>query len=250
LEQHPKIWYASSMRPYAGNESWLYNPANFEWAQHIEAHWSEVKAEVDKLIKEEDDKFIAGSTLYENIDTKHGWSAILFRFWGAKVSGQFNKKCPKLASYVNGIPGLVSVSISRLAPQTTLSEHSGDTNAIMRCHLGVEIPASLPNCGFKVNGEEVSWGEGKFMMFNDAYRHSAWNSTDKQRTVLIMDVVRPEFIKSKNLICAFILTRHASYMYDKIRLIRIMPVFIKTILFAGILGLVYLFRPVYNLFKQ
>jgi len=237
------------MRPYPGNEPWLYNPANFEWAQHIELHWSEFKNELDKLIKEEDNKFIDGSKLYENIDTKKGWSAIMFLFWGTKVSGQFYKKCPKLAAYINNIPGVVSLSISRLAPNTILAEHAGDTNAIMRCHLGVEIPAAIPACGFKVNGEEVSWSEGKFMMFNDAYRHSAWNNTDKRRIVLIMDVVRPEFVRKKNLICAFILTRHASYMYDKIKLIRSMPVFIKTVLFAGILGLVYLLRPVYNLFK-
>ena len=237
------------MRPYPGNEPWLYNPAEYAWAKIIEEHWTEVKDEVSNLIKEEDDKFIAGSKLYENIDTKQGWSAILFLFWGTKVSGQLYKKCPKLARYVNNIPGVVSLSISRLAPNATLAEHSGDTNAIIRCHLGVEIPASLPACGFKVNGEEVSWSEGKFMMFNDAYRHSAWNNTDKRRIILIMDVVRPEFMKSKNLICAFILTRHVSYLYDKIRLIRIMPVFIKTIFFAGILGLIYLLKPVYNVFK-
>jgi aspartyl/asparaginyl beta-hydroxylase (cupin superfamily) len=243
-----QIWYASSMKPYSEDEPWLYDAKNIDWAVNIEAHWPEYKQEVFDFIKAKDSKFI-NSPFYGDIDVKRGWSSLSFLFWGLKLSSDFYKQCPKLAGFIKKIPGVVSVSMSRLAPQSLLAEHSGDTNAIMRCHLGVEVPAGLPGCGFKVNNEEMGWQEGKFLIFNDAYRHSAWNNTDKRRIVIIIDVVRPEFLSKKNLICSFILTRHVSYLYDGIKFIRNMPSFIKTVLFGSILGVLYVGRPLYNIFK-
>lgn len=244
-----KIWYASSLRSYPGNEPWLYDADKISWAQSLQLQWAEYKDEINQFIAEKDKEFISTAGFYKHASSKEGWSAMSFLFWGAKMSNEFDKKCPKTATFLKQIPGLVSISLSRLAPHASIDEHEGDTNAIMRCHLGIEVPGTLPACGFKVHGEERNWEEGKLLIFNDAYKHSAWNQTDKRRIIIIFDVVRPEFLKKKSLICAFILTRHASYIYDKVKLIRIMPVFIKTILFAGILGCVYVFKPVYNLFK-
>jgi len=248
-EHKSSIWYASSMRPYAENEPWFYDTNNYSHLVDIENHWAALKDEIHNFIKEKDSKFLSSKPLYENIDLNNGWSAIIFLFWGMKISNEFKRKCPKTMQYLNKIPGLVSLSLSQLAPASALAEHTGDTNAILRCHLGIDIPAGLPNCGFTVNGEERSWEEGKWIIFNDAYRHSARNNTDKRRIILIMDFIKPEFIHKKNIICAFILTRHVSYLYQKIKLIARMPVFLKTILFAFFLGVIYLLKPIYNLFK-
>lgn len=215
----------------------------------MEKEWEIWKPEIVNFIKEKDSKFISTETFYEKIDTGKSWSAITLLFWGMKISNDLKKKCPQLNQLLKEIPGLVSISISRLSAHSAIAEHDGDTNAIMRCHIGIEIPGKLPVCGFKVNGKEQNWEEGKCLIFNDAYKHSAWNNSDKRRIILIIDVVRPEFLRKKNLICAFIITRHVSYLYSKIKLINKMPVFIKTILFATILGLVYLLKPLYNLFK-
>jgi aspartyl/asparaginyl beta-hydroxylase (cupin superfamily) len=244
------IWYASSMRSYPGNEPWFYDTKNYLPLAEIESHWAELKGEIIDFIKEKDSMFISNKSVYENIDVNNGWSVIVFLFWGLKISGEFKKKCPKTMRYIDKVPGFVSLSISRLSPHSTLAEHTGDTNAMLRCHLGVEIPSSLPNCGLKVNGEEKSWEEGKWIIFNDAYNHGAWNNMDKRRIVIILDFIKPEFIRQKNIACAFILTRHVSYIYHKVKLIAKMPVFMKTVLFAFFLGIIYIFKPVYNLFKS
>jgi len=243
------IWYASSMRPYAGNEPWFYETKDYPLLVEIENNWAELKSEITEFIKEKDNKFLSNKPIYENIDINNGWSVIVFLFWGLKVSGDFRKKCPKTMQYLGKVPGFVSLSISQLAPKSVLAEHVGDTNAMLRCHLGIEIPSKLPGCGLRVHGEERSWEEGKWVIFNDAYKHGAWNNTDKRRIILIMDFIKPEFIHKKNIACAFILTRHISYAYHKIKLIARMPVFIKTIFFAFFLGIIYVFKPVYNLFK-
>jgi len=248
-EQKSHIWYASSLRPYPENEPWYYDSNNYPALNEISNRWDELKDEIHDFIKDKDQKFRSSKTMYDNIDLNDGWSSILFQFWGLKFSNEFKKNCPKTMNYIKMIPGVVSLSLSRLSAKSTLAEHSGDTNAIMRCHLGIEIPGGLPYCGLRVKGEEKGWQEGKWVIFNDAYKHAAWNNTDYKRSIIIMDVIRPEFLNKKNLICAFILTRHVSYVYDKIKFISIMPVFIKTILFAFILGIIFVFKPVYNFFK-
>ncbi len=248
-ENKNQVWYASSLRPYRRNEPWYYNAENIPWASKLEKSWATWKDEIANFIKEQDSKFISTAAFYEKIDTGKNWNAVMLLFWGVKISNELKKKCPHLNHLLQEIPGLVSISISRLNAHSTIAEHEGDTNAIMRCHIGIEIPEELPACGFKVNGEEKSWGEGKCLLFNDAYRHSAWNNSDKRRIILIVDAIRPEFLRKKNLICAFIITRHVSYLYDKIKFIRMMPVFIKTILFAFIVGCIYVLKPVYNLLK-
>lgn len=244
-----KIWYGSSMRPYPANEPWYYNVKDLPWAGKLEEDWEAWKDEIINFIKEKDNKFISSAAFYEGIDTGNKWNAVMVLFWGLKVSSELKKKCLRLNQLLEEIPGLVSISISRLSAHSAIAEHEGDTNAIMRCHIGIEIPGQLPVCGFKVNGEERNWEEGKCLIFNDAYPHSAWNNSDKRRIILIIDAVRPEFLQKKNLICAFILTRHVSYLYSKIKFTEKMPVFIKTILFAFILGLIYMLKPLYNLFR-
>lgn len=244
-----KIWYGSSMRPYPEGEPWYFDAKEISWASELEDNFGKWSEEVNDFIKEKDDKFVSSSVFYEKMDTERNWSAIVFLFWGLKVSNELKKKCPHLSEHLKEIPGLVAASFSRLNAHSTIAEHEGDTNAIMRCHIGVEVPSGLPECGFKVNGEEKSWAVGKCLLFNDAYKHSAWNKSNKRRIILIIDVVRPEFLHRKNLICAFILTRHVSYLYNRVKLIHKMPVFMKTILFAFILGTIYVLRPVYNFFK-
>lgn len=107
---------------------------------------------------------------------------------------------------LNTIPGLVSVSFNLLDPHTEIKSHFGDTNAVARCHLGLDIPGSLPEIGFRVKNDEQPWKEGKLLMFCDGYIHSAWNNTDKPRFILLFDIILPEFEEHKNSICSSVLS--------------------------------------------
>lgn len=202
------IWYASSGKPYTEVEPNFYNPKEHAWAVDIEKHWNEIKGEVGKFIEKYDKSFTSNAERYKGLE-KAEWSSLTFSFWGIKVKGGLEKECPLLAAYLNEIPGLVSVSFSRIGPQSVIDEHRGDTNAAFRCHLGIEVPEGLPNCGFMVSGEQKAWEEGKWLFFNDAQRHSAWNKTDKRRILLILDVIRPEFLNQQKMICARLIARHS-----------------------------------------
>ena len=243
-----KLWFASSMRPAPEDEPPFYNPENFVWAKEFENNWAVIRNEIAPFIDENKVDKSANLLLYEHFTNDDKWNK-LFVFWGAKVSGEL-KKCTVLNSLLKQIPGLVTVSISCLGANSSIPEHHGDTNSTIRCHFGIETPENQPSCALKVAGEEKYYCNGKWIMFNDSRKHSSWNKTDIRRVIFIFDVVRPEFMHRKNIICAFILTRYASYYYNRNAIIKKMPSFIKTILFGTVLATIYTLKPVYNLFKS
>jgi aspartyl/asparaginyl beta-hydroxylase (cupin superfamily) len=81
------------------------------------------------------------------------------------------------------------IYFSRLAPNTVIAPHRGLTNMRLRCHLGISIP---DNCGISVEGISETWEESKCLVFDDSFLHEAWNGSDRERIVLIVDFWHPE----------------------------------------------------------
>lgn len=128
------------------------------------------------------------------------WKTISLRWWNV----QFRKKqvhFPNTMKIVEKYPEIISLFFNQLKANGEIIPHSGDTNAIFRCHLGMEIPDSLPNCGFRVKDEKRSWEEGKWLIFVDANKHEAFNKSENRRIIMVIDVVRKEFKSKKMLVC-------------------------------------------------
>jgi aspartyl/asparaginyl beta-hydroxylase (cupin superfamily) len=235
------IWYASSGKWYTEDgEPVFFNPHKFPWAMDIENHWAEIKPEVLNLINDTDKQFTSNS--YVGLTKGDSWSSYTFLFWQIRTRKErIGDKCPVLYKYLQQVPGLVSFSLSRLTANTTVEPHRGDTNAVMRCHLGIEVPAGLPECGLQAGTEQQAWGEGKWLFFNDAFKHTAWNNTDKKRIVIIMDVIRPEFQYKERRICANIRARHfVLQIQNKVRFIKYLKYPVKAPLFGIIYIITYL----------
>jgi hypothetical protein len=60
--------------------------------------------------------------------------------------------------------------------------------------------------GIKVNGENNSWKEGAFIGFIDAYEHETFNHSKSERIIILMDVIRPEFIRKRAWITSVVMT--------------------------------------------
>ena len=109
------------------------------------------------------------------------------------------EKVPFLMSLVNQIPGLITVSFSMLKPGTWIVPHKGYENyatVLLRYHLGLVIPKG--DLGIKVDKKLKVWEVGKSFIFDDALTHEAWNFTDKDRYVLIIDFARDKDGKFNN----------------------------------------------------
>lgn len=244
-----EIWYSAKGLPYPENDPNYYDVKDFPELLEIEHHWPEIKEELRKFIEEKDKSFEVNK--YQNVQIEGNWNSLTYIFWGGIISMEFYKKCPIFGGYLRKVKGMISLSLSRFAPHSSIGRHRGDTNSVIRCHLGIEVPAGLPTCGLKVREEEKGWEEGKWLLFNDACVHSAWNNSDKRRIVLIIDIVRPEYLRRTNGICA----HNLAYQFINNKIGRDKPLkdssfFIKYVLFGAISTSLLIYRPLQNFVKR
>ncbi len=195
-----KPWYSYKGGEFTGDLPAFFPTDEWKWILESEAKFSVIKSEIEKLLSSKNnilEPYFNASLVSE----KGKWEVVNFYFWGKEEKNNCDA-CPELNRFLKTIPGMLSAGISRLAPQTSIHPHFGDTNMIARCHLGLSIPTGLPSCGIKVKDETRAWENGKWLVFCDAHQHSAWNQTDQFRYILIVDVVLPRFVNEKKNIAA------------------------------------------------
>lgn len=230
----PSLWFSfSSQKKYIGDEPAFFDAKDLPWASKIEANWQIIKEEMENVLSKEEMNPYFNEDLVSN---KAGWKVFDFKGWNIEFPANM-KKCPKTIALLQEIPGWVSGSFTMLEPHTRINGHNGDTNAIVRCHLGLTVPGKLPECGFQVAGEDRSWEEGKLLIFCDAHYHQGWNHTDGRRYILLFDVMRPEFIEREKRICNYVVSTLIWQMIEgKVRIARKLPLSIR----KGILKVIQL----------
>ena len=198
----------------------FFEPENFEWTNSIETQYQLINNELISFYTTHKNDFHP-YFVNELVNESGKWRSFGFYFWGMRADTRICSYFRETITLLKTIPNLVSASISVMEPNSEIKPHYGDTNAIYRCHLGLKIPGKLPEIGFQVGYEKRSWEEGRFLIFNDAAYHKAWNSSEQSRIILILDVIRPEFEHKKLGICvrvqSIILSQHLIKHYPKIR---------------------------------
>jgi aspartate beta-hydroxylase len=76
-----------------------------------------------------------------------------------------------------------------MRPGTHIRPHRGPTNLRLRCHLGIKVPDG--DCAIRVGAQTRRWEQGHCLVFDDYFEHEAWNQTDEDRIVLIVDLWHP-----------------------------------------------------------
>lgn len=197
------IWYSIfKLHAYNGSEPAFYRSDAFEWAEVLEENWLEIKNEL--VVHLSSNPRLTQNTKKQMVNYHGSWKTMPLMTWGVefhKNIGNF----PVTTEVLTHIPGLASASFNLLEKNAEIKRHFGETNASVRVHLGLSIPDKLPDVGFKVNGISRSWEEGKVLIFCDGYEHSGWNHSDQDRYILLLDIIRPEFMHKKRLICGNVL---------------------------------------------
>lgn len=202
-KKREKLFYSFIERDgYKGKAPTYFDPKDFDWANSVEERFSEIKKELLQFL--ENDKELWPYFDQSIVSRKNSWKTIPFSAWGV----QFRKNqqaAPITNSVLKRIPGIVSASFNMLDAKAEILPHYGDTDGVMRCHLGLIVPGKLPEVGFEVENEQQSWEEGKLLFFCDGHNHRAWNNSNDQRFILLFDVIRPEYMTIKNTICSKVL---------------------------------------------
>ena len=222
-------FFYSDYAIYNSDEPALYNPNFYPEVKYILDHYAIIKAEVDDYINRKFDIAYVNPGAPQ-MTYPDSWKNIYFKNYLLKY--KIGKKYfPKTYDIIDKNPLITLAGITSLAPKSRLKSHCGETNSIIRCHLGLKVPGKLPELGLKVKGQSVCWEEGGVFAFNDAYQHEAWNESGEYRYVLVFDFIRPEFAKYRVWICAYCLGIEAMrVILEKFRLYEKTPVFIRALI--------------------
>ena len=109
---------------------------------------------------------------------------------------------PKTIEIISQIPTLKTAGFSILTPGCSIKPHVGYTSSLLRVHLGLDIPivkaievnkddetiVLIPNCGLQIHDCIKTWEKGKLLVFDDTEKHFAWNLSQQNRIVLLLDI--------------------------------------------------------------
>jgi aspartyl/asparaginyl beta-hydroxylase (cupin superfamily) len=187
---------------YKSDDNAFVDLLSFQGMQNLQDNWHQVLYEFKRYSQKHEIDFHFNNMMVEK---PKSWRVRSLRVWGTEIF-DIQKEFPITMSLFSEIPDVLSIGFNILEPKARIKPHCGDTNAIYRCHLGLQIPSNESGCVMKVLNQEVNWSNGKLIAFEDAFLHEAWNETDETRIILIFDVLKPKYANNKLKICATILS--------------------------------------------
>lgn len=163
----------------------------FSWSKELVDKYPLIKKEFDSLKNTESFKDInlISEEQIPIVDFKKWYFTPLIAY-GIPLEDNL-KKCPETAKILKNIPHVTTAFFSHLTPGTYIKPHRGAFKGYLRCHLGIDIPEQTDLCAIRINNKLYHWENGKCLFFDDTFIHDAWNYTNKGRTVLYIDFIRP-----------------------------------------------------------
>ena len=185
---------------------------HFPWLAELEAQTDVIRRELVELLGSADPGLSPYVTMppgtprnvWTDLNNSAAWSALHLWRDGERIKGAC-ARAPRTAEIVErlplaGIPGRTpTVFFSILQAGKHIPPHTGVTNTRAIIHLPLIVP---PGCAFRVGGETREWREGEAFAFDDTIEHEAWNRSDQDRAVLILDCWNPHLSKHEQaMIC-------------------------------------------------
>eukprot|EP00929_Paragymnodinium_shiwhaense_P041820 TRINITY_DN21715_c0_g1_i3.p1 TRINITY_DN21715_c0_g1~~TRINITY_DN21715_c0_g1_i3.p1 ORF type:complete len:368 (-),score=48.84 TRINITY_DN21715_c0_g1_i3:604-1707(-) len=97
------------------------------------------------------------------------------------------KTLPEACSWKRG-----SIKLSAMAPGTHVVPHTGTSNNRLRLHFGIQVPVGAV---LRIADRNYTWQEGRGLIFDDSFEHEVWQSGDKFRLILNVDIPHPDLPK-------------------------------------------------------
>lgn len=148
-----------------------------------------------KRIKHEQPKNIKTVKKYDywyayEYEGKLAWESVLLAYrWNNNLylTDYATNFFPYFLELIGEQKHISKIALAKLLPNGKVPLHKGDER-FYRIHLGLIIPTG--DVKFQVNEQIMSWENGKCLLFKDSDKHMAWNNTEYDRIVLIVDVVK------------------------------------------------------------
>jgi aspartyl/asparaginyl beta-hydroxylase (cupin superfamily) len=160
-----------------------FSPKEFPWSLDFEKHSDSIRKEVENIFNNIDFESIPYA-----LDRIPKARSVLVAQQG-KVEPNAKQLLPAISRLVANVPSLANAELSVLAPGAELRLHKAGNRCFLRMHLGIIVPKG--DVCLELEGERLEWKEGKVMIFDDFYPHTAWNRTEQTRVILMVDLFRP-----------------------------------------------------------
>lgn len=214
--QRPKFLYFPGLP-----EGPYHDPYLHPWTQRLVDGYDDIRREALAVLQADTgieefltfapgqrrDAYLGGS------GPRPSWDAFFFYRHGQRYD-ENHLRCPATSRLLDSIElchvagQAPEICFSVLQPGTTIMPHHGVTNTRLVLHLPLVVP---PGCALNVRGGgEHAWREREPMMFDDTFEHEAWNRSDQQRIILLMDCWNPHLSEAER-----IATRHVVELISK-----------------------------------
>ena len=184
----------------------------FPWLAELEAGTAIIREELAALLASDDPgltPYVAmdpgtPQNTWTDLDHSFDWSALHLWRDGERID-DVCARFPRTAALVEQLPlarikgRAPTVFFSILKAKAHIPPHTGVTNTRTIIHLPLIVPGL---CEFRVGGETRAWREGEAIAFDDTIEHEAWNRTDQDRAVLILDVWNPHLSDAEQALIA------------------------------------------------
>jgi len=190
----------------------FFDREHFPWLEELEVATGVISAELRAILANPDPGLTPYISLppgvpeskWSGLDKSLDWGA--FHLW--KEGERFDEACaraPQTATLVESLPicriggRAPNVFFSILKAGAHIPAHTGVTNVRSVVHLPLIVPEG---CEFRVGGESREWRVGEAFAFDDTIEHEAWNRSDEDRAVLIIDAWNPHLSEhERTMIC-------------------------------------------------
>ena len=203
----------------------FFDREHFPWISKLEEATPFIRLELEAILASPDPGLApyiemplgTPANLWSELDHSSDWSALHLWRDGERIDAVCDR-APRTAELVESlplarIPGRApAVFFSILKAGRTIPPHTGVTNIRTIVHLPLIVPDV---CGFRVGGETRTWREGKAFAFDDTIEHEAWNHSDRDRAVLILDCWNPHLSENEQHIILRLFEISAAQRPDK-----------------------------------
>jgi beta-hydroxylase len=168
------------------------DPADYPFCHLLERSYPAIRAELEPLLhmpvwaamREGESAPIVPQPV--TIDEGGPWWRLFGLYLKGRPVARGCQLCPHTAAVLSHLPAINKAGFACLDKGYVMAPHIGHDPHNYRIHLALRIPAG--DCGMEVGGETRLWQEGQVSMFDDNQTHHAWNRTQENRFVLIVDV--------------------------------------------------------------
>jgi beta-hydroxylase len=200
-------------------DSVTFEPDLFPWARAFEANWQTIRGELEHILHYRDElpRLYEVSPENTRISADDNWKSFVLYGFGYRAENNC-RLCPETARLLSRVPGIETAFFSILAPGAHIPPHKGIAKGLLRCHLGLIVPAEKENCRIVLDGRPYSWQEGHVLLFDDTHRHEVQNATNADRVVLLFDFERPMTLRGRLTGRTLLfLMRRSAYVQDSVQ---------------------------------